>query len=328
MDFGGRRLQLGDFRRLGVTSRYIALMPQWDFLNLLATEAANWAGFPLLMRTEATGLIEAGGRITGVTAQGPDGPLEVRADLVVAADGRGSALRARAGLTVEDFGAPMDVQWFRLPRDPAIDVPLGTFGPGAILVLLPRGDYWQCGHVVPKGGDATLRGTGFPAFRARLAQIRPELTGALDALGGWNDVKLLTVEVNRLTEWCREGLLCIGDAAHAMSPVGGVGINLAVQDAVAAANLLAAPLAEGGVDLEDLGFVERRRKWPTKVTQRLQLLIENRVIFEVLGETDEAKPPLVLRLFDAIPPLRHIPGRLIGLGVRPEHIETPDIRQA
>ena len=218
MEFGGRRLQLGDFRRLNATCRYIALMPQWDFLNLIATEAANWPGFRLMMRTEATGLIEQGGRVAGVTAQGPDGPLEIRAGLVVAADGRSSVLRAQAGLRVEDYGAPMDVQWFSLPRDPALDVPLATFGPGAILILLPRGDYWQCGHVVPKGGDAALRGTGFPAFRARLAAIRPELTGALDALEGWSDVKLLTVEVNRLTEWCREGLLCIGDAAHAMSP--------------------------------------------------------------------------------------------------------------
>jgi 2-polyprenyl-6-methoxyphenol hydroxylase-like FAD-dependent oxidoreductase len=298
-------------------------MPQWDFLNLLATEAANWAGFQLHMSTEATGLIEDSGRITGVTAQGPEGPLEILAGLVVAADGRDSVLRDRAGLQVEDFGAPMDVQWFRLPRDPALDVPLGTFGAGAILVLLPRGGYWQCGHVVPKGGDAALRGTGFPAFRARLAQLRPELTGALDTLEGWNDVKLLTVEVNRLTDWCREGFLCIGDAAHAMSPVGGVGINLAIQDAVAAANLLAGPLREGAPNLAALRRVQARRDWPARMTQRLQLALQRRIIAGALDARMPLRPPLALRLFDALPWLQWLPARLIGIGIRPEHVEGP-----
>jgi 2-polyprenyl-6-methoxyphenol hydroxylase-like FAD-dependent oxidoreductase len=321
LDFGGRRLRIADFRRLPVACPFIALMPQWDFLDFLAREAAAWPGFALRMHTEATGLIEAEGGVIGITAEGPGGPLEIRAGLVVAADGRGSTLRAASGLAVEEFGVPMDVQWFRLERPAAAgELPLGTIGAGGMLVLLPRGGYWQCGHVIPKGGDAALRAGDFEGFRARLAALKPELAGPLRRLGGWDEVKLLTVEVNRLNDWCREGLLCIGDAAHAMSPVGGVGINLAIQDAVAAANLLAGPLRAGPPDLAALRRVQERRAWPTRVTQRLQLVVQKRIIAGALSATGTPRPPLLLRLFDAWPRLRRIPARLIGMGMRPEHV--------
>ena len=323
--FGATALTIADFEYLPTECGFIAFMPQWDFLNFLARHGSAFPAFALRMGCEATALIERDGVVTGVRAKTAAGALEIDAALTVAADGRHSTLRPLSGLQVQEFGAPMDVLWFRVERGPGKpDQPLGRFGSGFILIAIDRGDYWQCGFVIPKGANDKIRSQGFEAFRRRIAGHAPVLADGLQKLSGWDDVNLLTVQVNRLDEWCRPGFLCIGDAAHAMSPVGGVGINLAVQDAVAAANLLAAPLAEGHVDVEDLGFVERRRKWPTRVTQRLQLMIQNRVISGVLSETNEAKPPLFMRLLDALPVLRNIPGRLIGLGVRPEHIETPD----
>jgi len=323
MDFAGRRITLGDLRYLPVACPFIALMPQWDFLDFLARKAARWPGFRLRMRTTAIGLIREAGRVVGVTAEGPEGALEMRADLVVAADGRDSILRAKSGLAVEEFGVPIDVQWFRLSRTQT-DLPLATIRAGAMLVLLPRGDYWQCGHVIPKGGDEALRRGDIAGFRAQVARLRPELAEAVDALAGWDDVKLLTVRVDRLNDWCREGLLCIGDAAHAMSPVAGVGITLAIPDGVAATNLLAGPLRAGRPALADLRRVQARRLWPAKATQRLQLVLQRQVIANALDAEIAPPQPLMMRILDGWPWLRRWPARLVGLGLRPEHVRTAE----
>jgi 2-polyprenyl-6-methoxyphenol hydroxylase-like FAD-dependent oxidoreductase len=275
------------------------------------------------MRAEVTGLIEKSGRIVGLQARTPDGSLEVGADLVVGADGRHSVVRTRAGLSVEEFGAPMDVLWFRLPRrsgDP--EDPKGRFDTGRIFVMLNRGDYWQCGFVIPKGSLDRLRARGLSAFRDSVAHLAPFAADRVGGLQNWEDIKLLTVQVDRLRQWWRPGLLCIGDAAHAMSPIGGVGINLAIQDAVAAANVLAALLREDRLTPDHLRQVQQRRDWPTRMTQRVQLLLQNRVIKRVLDEGGPLVAPLPLRLLARFPFLRRIPARLIGIGFRPESLQT------
>ncbi len=322
--FGDLALTVADFSSLSTHCPFVAFMPQWDFLTFLAAEAARFPTFRLMMQTEVMGLIEETGRIIGLKAETSEGRLEVRADLVVGADGRHSVVRTTAGLSVEEFGAPMDVLWFRLSRragDP--EDPIGRFDRGRIFIMLNRGDYWQCGFVIPKGSRDQLKGKGLPAFRENLTQLAPFVADRVGELQDWEPVKLLTVQVDRLRQWSRPGLLCIGDAAHAMSPVGGVGINLAIQDAVAAANLLAAPLREGRLTSDDLHMVQMRRDRPTRVTQRMQLFIQNRVIKRVLGEEGPLVPPLPLRLLARVPFLRRIPARLIGIGFRPEHVRTP-----
>jgi 2-polyprenyl-6-methoxyphenol hydroxylase-like FAD-dependent oxidoreductase len=323
--FGSSRIRLADFRHLPTRCRFIALMPQWDFLNFLTEQASAYPTFKLLMATEATDLIEERGRVTGVRARGPAGELEIQALLSVAADGRHSTLRERAGMRPRDLGAPMDVLWFKLDRRPNdADQPLGLLGAGQMLVLIDRGSYWQCGYVISKGTFEAIRAAGIEAFRRKIAAFAPSLAGHVAQLQDWSAVSLLTVQVNRLEQWWRPGLLCIGDAAHAMSPVAGVGVNLAIQDAVAAANALADPLLDAAVEDEHLRRVQRRRQWPAAFTQRLQLVVQNRLISGVLTE-GLARPPLAMRLIDRVPLLRRIPGRLIGLGVRPEHIGTPDV---
>src|SRR5437867_4413944 len=321
---GELALTVADFTRLPVHCGFIAFMPQWDFLDFLAQRGARYPTFTLRMQAEVTGLLEDAGRVVGLHATTPDGPLEVRASLVVGADGRHSVVRARAGLQVDEFGAPMDVLWFRLSRRPGDpENPVARFEMGRIFIMLNRGEHWQCGFLIPKGSLERLQERGLPAFRESVAQLAPFAADRVGEIENWDTVKLLTVRVDRLRQWSRQGLLCIGDAAHAMSPVGGVGINLAIQDAIAAANLLAAPLRAGRLTTEDLGRLQRRREWPTRLTQRFQIFVQNRVIRRVLGSTEQLSPPLLLQLLARFPFLRRVPARLIGIGFRPEHVRTP-----
>jgi 2-polyprenyl-6-methoxyphenol hydroxylase-like FAD-dependent oxidoreductase len=321
---GDVALKIADFGHLPTRCPFIAFMPQWDFLAFLARHASAYPTFQLRTRTEATGLLEEDGRIAGVEALAPEGRVQIGADLVVAADGRHSVLRDRAGLSAETLGAPMDVLWFRLPRtsgDPA-NV-MGRFDPGRIFITLNRGGYWQCGFVIAKGSLEALRARGLDAFRREVARLAPYAAARIDAIRSWDDVKLLTVQVDRLRRWSRPGLLCIGDAAHAMSPIGGVGINLAIQDAVAAANRLAVPLAERRVTTDDLTAVQRRRELPTRVTQQLQLTVQRRAIARVLTTRAPLRPPALVRLLARVPLFWRLPARLIGIGVRPEHVRSP-----
>lgn len=320
---GDRKFVIADFRGLPTLCKFVAFMPQWDFLDFIAGEAKKLQNFRLLMQTAAEGLVEEHGRIVGVRATGPEGPLEIRADLTIAADGRTSRMRESAGLEVEDFGAPMDVLWFKLRRE--ADDPEETFGriaPGRMVAMIERGAYWQIGYVIPKGRAQALRGRRIDEFRHAIADCVPFLADRVEDLRDWEDVNLLTVQVDRLKNWSRPGLLCIGDAAHAMSPVGGVGVNLAIQDAVATANLLAEKLRDGTLTDADVGAVQKRREFPARTTQRLQLFIQNRVISNVLAADKPFDPPLALRLLDLFPVLRQIPARLVGLGVRPEHVNS------
>ena len=318
---GDETLPVADFSHLPTRCRFVAFMPQWHFLDFIAGEGRRYPGFALRMCAEVTDLIAEGGRVAGVRATTPDGPLEVRADLVVAADGRSSRVRALAGLPVDELGAPMDVLWFRLSRRPADGADtMGRVAAGHILVLIDRGELWQCGYVIPKGAFDAIRARGLEAFRAEVAALAPFVADRTAEIAGWDDVKLLTVQVDRARRWHRPGLLCIGDAAHAMSPIGGVGINLAIQDAVAAANRLAEPLRAGRLTEADLHAVQRRRELPTRVTQRIQLLAQERIVRPVLGRTEQMRPPALLRLLARFPVLQRIPGRLVGLGVRPEHV--------
>ncbi|MFZ1152594.1 MAG: FAD-dependent oxidoreductase [Xanthobacteraceae bacterium] len=329
LQIGNRRIRLIDLTHLPTQCQYIALMPQWDFLNFLADHGRRYRQFDLRMRAEATDLIERNGRIAGVRVKTPDGELTIQADLVVGCDGRHSTVREKAGLQTDDYGAPMDVLWFRITRrgTDGADV-FGHIEAGALLVMLDRGDYWQCAYVIPKGGIDRVKANGIEAFCNRVVALSPFLADRIGELRSFDDVKLLSVMVNRLRQWWRPGLICIGDAAHAMSPIGGVGINIAVQDAVAAANCLAAPLRVCTINTRHLQAVQARRDFPARMTQKIQLTMQNRIIGPALQGTREPKPPLLFKLFDAFPVLRRLPARLLALGIRPEHVQTPDIGAA
>jgi len=317
---GDLETTFADFSHLPTRAKFVAFMPQWDFLDFLADEAKVFSAFKLFMKAEATDLIRDDEKIAGVTAKTADGVMQVHAPLVIGCDGRHAMTRKAGRFSVEDVGAPMDVLWFRLSRreaDP--EEPVGSFGRGHIVVMINRGDYWQCGYVIPKGSFDRVREEGLPAFRQELETLAPFIKGRAEEVKSFDDIRLLTVGVDRLREWRRPGLLCIGDAAHTMSPVGGVGINLATQDAVAAANILAEPLRAGRVAAPDLARVQRRRESPTRRTQWLQVQIQNNVIKSVLGKSERLNPPFLLRLMKWFPALAQIPARVIGLGFRPEH---------
>jgi 2-polyprenyl-6-methoxyphenol hydroxylase-like FAD-dependent oxidoreductase len=320
-NLGDTLVTVADFTRLRTRCKFLAFMPQWEFLNFLAEEGKRFPAFDLRMQARAEELLWENGRITGVRAQTPAGTLEVRADLTIAADGRESVVRRGAGLEVVELGAPMDVLWLRLTKHP--DDPHETFGyirNGRIMALIDRAAYWQCAYVIPKGSLGELHERGLEEFRRQIGAIVPFLANRVGEIERWDDVKLLTVRVNRLRQWYRAGLLCIGDAAHAMSPIGGVGINLAIQDAVAAANMLAPKLLQGGVSLRDLRAVQRRRESAARLTQALQLFIQSKIIGRVLSN---GRAPFLHRLpglLRWLPFLPRIPGRLVGLGLRPEHL--------
>ena len=300
-------------------------MPQWDFLNFLAERGRRYPTFHLMMQTEGVDLIESDGRVTGVRAKASDGEIEISAELVVGADGRHSTVRARAGFHVENLGAPMDVLWMRIPKHPGDPVQqLGTIRTGHMLVMLDRGDYWQCAYIIRKGSFGQLKAAGIGALQRGLAEVVPALSDRVAEIDDWSKISMLEVRVDRLERWHRPGLLCIGDAAHAMSPIGGIGINLAIQDAVAAANVLWAPLRDGATPADaDLQRVQDRRMFPTKVTQAFQIFVQDRAIDPILEGAEISKAPLAARLFGEFPLLRRLPARLIGIGVRPEHVRTP-----
>ncbi|MDP1967124.1 MAG: FAD-dependent oxidoreductase [Reyranella sp.] len=324
--FGEERVQVADFSHLPVRAPYIAMMPQWDFLDFLADSGKRHPAFTLLMNAEADGLIEEGDKVVGVRATVDGKSQEIRADLVVGADGRRSTVRESAGFRVNVLGAPMDVLWFRMTHKPSDTAEtMGRFDTGSILVMLDRGDYWQCAFIIAKGSADRLKAAGIEPFRIRIAQLMPFLADRVHELATVDDLKLLTVGVERLEKWWRPGVLCIGDAAHTMSPIGGVGVNIAVQDAVAASNILAAPLREGRLADSDLAAVQARRMWPVKATQAIQVFLQNRMIAPTLAGTRPLRPPWPVRMLNRFPLLRRLPARVMGMGVQPEHVKTTPV---
>jgi len=322
--FGSTPVQIADLSRLNTACPFIALMPQWDFLNFLDTKGARFPGLQVLKSTEATELVRDGARITGVVAATPQGPLHISADLTVACDGRHSILREQAGLKIEDIGAPIDVLWFRVgKRKTDSDGIFARLHRGQMMVTIDRDDYWQCAYVIAKGKIDDIKAREIDAFRENVISLVPILRDHIDDVKSWDDVKLLTVRIDRLTQWALPGLLCIGDAAHAMSPVGGVGVNLAVQDAVAAANILFDKFGAGGPSIEDLEGVQKRRLFPTRMTQTMQTVVQDRIINRALSGED-LKPPLAVRVINALPWLQGLTARLLGIGVRPEHVHSPE----
>ena len=326
---GNDTVTIADFTHLPTHCKFLALMPQWDFLDFIKRQASRYPTFHLRMNAEVTELLEENGNVVGLRAKTSDGSLEIRAPLSVGADGRHSVVRQRANLEVIDLGAPMDVMWMRISRrssDPGQT--LGHFDRGKILVMINRESYWQCAFVIPKGEADRIKQRGLPSFCENIVGLSPFLHDRMEELAEWKDVSLLTVAIDRLSQWSRPGLLCIGDAAHAMSPIGGVGINLAIQDAVATANLLGPTLLRKVPSESELRAVQQRRIFPTWATQRLQVAIQNNVIRKVLGSSKQLALPWPLKLLRRWPILRRIPARLVGVGFRPEHVKTPDILSA
>ena len=326
---GGETVTIADFTHLPTQCQFLAFMPQDVFLNFIAGKGKAFPQFHLKMSAEVIDIIQDNGVVTGVRAKTSDGEREIRADLIVGADGRRSVIRDRAELQITELGAPMDVLWMRLSHQPGD--PKQTFGhveAGKIFVMLDREEYWQCAYVIPKGSADTVHEKGLAAFRQEIVRLSPFLGNRVEELRDWKDISLLTVSVDRLSQWSRPGLLCIGDAAHAMSPIGGVGINLAIQDAVAAANILAPIFLEGRPSVAELADVQRRRDFPTRATQRMQTFVQNRVLARVLSSDKPISLPWPLKLLQRWPILRRIPARIIGVGFRPEHIKTSISREA
>jgi len=321
----GQVVPIADFTKLPTRCKFIAFMPQWDFLNFLSSHAKRFPSFQLHVQTEVVDLLIENERVKGVRAKTPRGEIEMRADLVIGADGRHSTVHTRGGFERREFGVPIDVLWMRISKkkdDP--EQSFGFFQHGKLLVLLDRGDYWQCGFVIPKGGFDEIKAHGLAQFQNDIVSFAGFLRDRVDELDDWSKIKLLTVQINRLRDWCREGLLCIGDSAHAMSPAGGVGINLAIQDAVATANLLAEKLRNGPVSVADLRQVQLRREWPTQLIQGMQVFIHRHVVTgQASGRRNSL--PFVLRMLKWFPILRQIPARFIGLGPRPEHFRSPSV---
>ena len=324
--FGGASIRIADLSRLKVNYPFIAFMPQWDFLNFLRASGKRFPSFTVMMNTDATDLIWLGDAVAGVKADTPEGRIEIRADLTIGCDGRHSMVRQRANLEVEEIGAPMDVLWFRVgKRANENESVFARIETGKMMVTFDRGDYWQCAYVIAKGQYDAIKARGLDALRDDVSNMAPILKSGISDVKTWDDVKLLTVAINRLKRWTRSGLLCIGDAAHAMSPVGGVGVNLAVQDAVATANLLAARLTEGCPPEDERDAVRRRREFPVRMTQTMQVVVQNNLISMALKPGDQPlKVPVIARIINAVPWLQGITARFVALGVRPEHVRSPE----
>ena len=321
----GQVVPIADFSKLPTRCKFIAFMPQWDFLNFLSGHAKRFPSFQLHMETEVVDLLIENDRVVGVRAKTPRGEMDVHADLVIGADGRHSVTHTRGGFKQCEFGVPIDVLWMRISKkkdDP--EQSFGFFQHSKLLVMLDRGDYWQCGFVIPKGGFEEIKARGLPQFQNEIVSFAGFLHDRVSELDDWSKIKLLTVQINRLRDWCRDGLLCIGDSAHAMSPAGGVGINLAIQDAVATANLLAEKLRSGLVSVADLRQVQLRREWPTRLIQRMQVFVHQRVVTGRASGNEESLP-FIVRLLKWFPILRQLPARFIGIGPRPEHFHSPTV---
>ncbi|GAA3853728.1 FAD-dependent oxidoreductase [[Pseudomonas] carboxydohydrogena] len=325
--FGTASIRLADLTRLDTPCPFIAFMPQWDFLNFIDSQGRRFPQLEVRKKAEAVELVRDADSVTGVVAKTEQGPLRISADLTVACDGRHSLMRAQAGMEVRDIGAPMDVLWFRVSKPAnAGESVFARIQSGQMMVMLDRNDYWQCAYVIAKNGYEKVKEAGLDNFRSNIVRLAPLTREHMADVKSWDDVKLLSVQIDRLAKWAKPGFLCIGDAAHAMSPVGGVGVNLAIQDAVAAANLLYDKFGGGGPSLDDLNRVQARREFPVRATQAIQVFVQNRLINRAITDR-QFSPPLVMRLVGSSPWLQGLTARAIGIGIRPEHVHTPEAKR-